>query len=499
MSIIGLDIGTTGCKCIIAGYEGDVKSFSYKEYYTKNPGPGLFELDPIEVWDAVRFVISDAVKQYAGDRIKAICISSFGESAVPVSRNGEVLYNSFLYIDTRGKEQADYLISRLGLEKIMNTTGLHAHPMYTICKMMWMRDNLPEVFKNTWKFMLYGDYILYKLGKVTAIDYSLASRTMAFNVTGKIWERSILDAAGIEETMFSKAVPAGTVVGNIDREVASEFGLPDDVLLVAGGHDQVCAAIGAGVIREGSAIDGIGSVECITPTFNKPLLNKQMLDNNYPCVPHARDGMYATYAFNFTGGSLLKWYRDNFAAEEKLEAARRGISVYSLLDMQADKRPSDILVLPHFAGSGSPHFDSSSKGAIVGLSFDTTRGQLYRAVLEGVTYEMYYNIECLENAGVKIDQLRAVGGGAKSDIWLQIKSDIMNIPIITLNIDEAGTLGTVMLAGIATGVYSSLADAAGKLVKLKKEFLPNKETHEIYLEKYNRYQKMYRLVKEVVC
>lgn len=498
MSVIGLDIGTTGCKCIIAGSKGEIKSFSYKEYFTKNPAPGQFELDPIEVWNAVRFVIYDAVKQYSGDRIMAICISSFGEAAVPVGRNGEVLHNSLLYIDTRGKEQADFLVSRLGLEKIMNTTGLHAHPMYTICKIMWIRDNLPDVFKKTWKFMLFGDFIQFKLAKVAAIDYSLASRTMAFNVTDKVWEHSILDAAGIDESMFSEAVPAGTVVGRIDRNVALELGLPDDVLLVSGGHDQVCAAIGAGVIKEGSAIDGIGSVECITPTFSKPLLNKQMFDNNYPCVPHARNGMYATYAFNFTGGSLLKWYRDNFAAEEKIEAARKGINVYSLLDMQADKKPTDILVLPHFAGSGTPLFDASSKGAIVGLSFDTTRGQLYRAVLEGVTYEMFYNIECLESAGVKINQLRAVGGGAKSDIWLQIKADIMNIPIFTLNNDEAGSMGTVMLAGTAIGVYSSLEDAAGRLVKLKKEFLPHKETHEIYKEKYQKYKRMYRMVKEVL-
>lgn len=177
---------------------------------------------------------------------------------------------------------------------------------------------------------------------------------------------------------------------------------------------------------------------------------------------------------------------------------KSGIDVYSILDSKAASvDSSDILVLPHFAGAGTPYMDTGAKGAISGLNFSTIPIQLYKASLEGVTFEMLYNLECLSDAGVCINELRAVGGGAKSNLWLQIKSDILNKKIETLNVDEAGTLGTAIIAGTATGIYSSLDEAVKTLVKVKKEFYPNKEAHEKYMEKYYKYKKMYKAIREI--
>ena len=498
LALIGLDVGTTGCKCTIFDAEGNICSYAYREYNIISPGTGLFELNPEEVWDAVRFVIGTSVKKHRGEEVTALCISSFGESAVPVDRQGKVLYNSILYTDTRGSLQCEQLKYAMGLQNIMELTGVHAHPMYTINKVKWFKDNMPEIYKATWKFMLFEDFILFRLGNTAVIDYSLASRTMAFNVTKKAWEDTIFNAAGIDRDIFSCVAASGTIIGTVSREIADELGLPAGVKLVTGGHDQVCAAIGGGIIKEGRAIDGIGTVECITPAFDSPVVNKYMLDNNFACVPHAKEGMYVTYAFNFTGGSLLKWYRNNFAVAEMLEAQKSGENAYSILDSKAAKQPTDILVLPHFSGAGTPYMDIAAKGAIIGLSFDVTPGQLYRALLEGVTYEMMYNMECLGRAGVIINELRAVGGGAKSELWLQLKADILGKKVVTLNIDEAGTLGTAILAGTATGVYKSIEEAVDVLVKIKKEFVPDKKNHEIYLGNYEKYKKIYSRVKEII-
>lgn len=497
MALMGLDIGTTGCKCTIFDIEGNICSYAYKEYSIINSGQGLFELDPREVWEAVKLVIGISVQRYRGERITALCVSSFGEAAVPIDKNGNVLNNSLLYTDVRGTEQCERLSNLMGLQNIMQLTGLHAHPMYTINKVMWIKENMPQIYKDTWKFMLFEDFILYKLGNVSAIDYSLASRTMAFNVIRKTWEERVFDAAGIDRDIFSPAVASGSIVGTISSDIADELGLPQNVSLVTGGHDQMCAAIGGGIIKEGVAINGIGTVECITPAFARPIMNEQMLDNNFACVPHAKTGMYVTYAFNFTGGSLLKWYRDNFAKVEKMEAEKTGNNVYATLDLRAVKQPTKILILPHFAGAGTPYMDIAAKGAIIGLSFDVTDAHLYRAMLEGVTYEMMYNVECLGEAGITINELRAVGGGAKSDLWLQIKADIMGRKVVTLNVDEAGTLGTAILAGTATGVYKSIESAAGLLVKVKKEFYPDEKNHQVYQENYRRYKKIYNAVKDV--
>jgi xylulokinase len=498
VALMGIDVGTTGSKCTIFDVEGNVCSYAYREYDVENPSRGHFELNPEIVWEAVKWVMANAIKKHEGREVKAICISSFGESAVPIDKNGRVLYNSFLYTDVRGSKQCESLKDKIGLESLMNLTGLPAHPMYTISKIMWIRENLPEVYKNTWKFLLFEDFVVYRLCNETVIDYSLASRTMAFNITEKRWESKVLKEAEIDRDIFSCAVPSGSVVGIIKGDVAEELGLAKNVKIVTGGHDQVCAAIGGGIIRERMAINGIGTVECITPGFSRPFLNHCMLKNNFACVPHAKDGMYVTYAFNFTGGSLLKWYRDNFALYDKLEAQKLGENVYAMLDKKAANTPTNLLVLPHFSGAGTPYMDTSAKGAIMGLDFETTQAKFYRALLEGVNYEMMYNLECLGNVGIEIDELRAVGGGAKSDLWLQIKADIMNKKIIALDVDEAGTLGTAILAGVAIGEYKSLEKAVETLVKVRKVFYPNLKNHQIYTENYYRYKKMYKAVKETM-
>jgi len=317
MSIIGLDIGTTGCKCTIFGIDGNIASYSYSEYDTKSPQPGYYEIDPVEVWESVKKVIFNAVRSYRGERIKALSISSFGEAAVPVDKNGRVLANSIIYMDKRGSEECKIIETALGKEKIMQISGVSSHPMYTISKVMWIKKNTPDIYNRAWKLMLFGDFISFCLTGDPVIDHSLASRTMAFDIISKEWSDEILDAAKIDKKIFSKISPSGTIIGEVKKEIAKVLGLSDGVLVVTGGHDQVCAAVGAGILSEGMAIDGIGTVECITPVFNRPVINKVMLENKYNCAPFAKKDMYASYAFNFTGGSLLKWYRDTFALHQK--------------------------------------------------------------------------------------------------------------------------------------------------------------------------------------
>ncbi len=498
MALIGLDIGTTGSKCTIFDTQGNVCAYAYKEYQVINPYEDYYELNPNEVWEAVKYVINMAVKKFSGDKLLALSVSSLGEAAVPVSKDGEVLYNSMLYMDHRGTKQAEALKEKLGKKEIMRLTGLNVHPMYTINKVMWLKDNMPEIYHKTWKFMLFGEFILYKLGKIPVIDYSLASRTMAFNIIEKRWETKIFEAAGIKQDLFSEAVPSGSMIGEIDNEIAKSLGLPNDLKLVSGAHDQVCAAIGSGVVEGKRAAYGIGTVECITPIYDNPTLNEQMRKNNFACVPYAKENIYTTYAFNFSGGSLLKWFRDNFAHKEILEAKKENKNVYALLDEKASRKPSDLILLPHFAGAGTPYMDTNAVGGIVGLNMQTKSEEIYRAILEGVTFEMRYNLECLKDSGIEVDVLRAVGGGAKSELWLQMKADIMNKKIEVLEVDEAGTLGTIILAGVAIGLYPSLEEAARQLVKVRKIYTPLPKMHEFYTEKYRKYKKMYSAVKEIM-
>ncbi|UVI28275.1 FGGY-family carbohydrate kinase [Paenibacillus spongiae] len=490
MPLIGLDVGTTGCKSTLFDQDGRMLSSAYREYPLENPQPGYYELNPIRVWNEVQSVIEETMADYPGIQVQALCISSLGETFVPVDRSGNALSSGVLYTDPRGKDQAARLEQLFGKQRIMELAGVPLHPMFSLPKMMWIKENQPEVYARTWKFMLFGDYIAYLLTGISTCNHSLASRTMAFNVSRLEWESSLIDGAGIDRSQFPDLIRPGEVIGQVRMEAAQRLGLHKNTLVVAGGHDQACAALGAGIMRDHQAIDGIGTVECITPAYSSPVLNDRMLAYQFNCAPHVIEGMYLTYAFNFTGGSLLKWYRDHWGQAAEIESRKSNMNVYDYLSSTAPAAPTDLLVIPHFAGSGTPFMNPEDRGMIYGLTLDTDAGQLYRSLLEGVTYEMRNNLECLSAAGIPIDMLRAVGGGSKSDLWLQIKADIMNRPIERLNMNEAGTVGAIMLAGKAAGVYRSFEEAADVLVKPDRTFYPDQTNVDIYCERYEKYKKL---------
>ena len=222
-----------------------------------------------------------------------------------------------------------------------------------------------------------------------------------------------------------------------------------------------------------------------------------MAQSGFACVPHVIKDMYITYAFTFTSGSVLKWYRDNFAYALKNEAAKAGINIYDLLIEKASNRFSGVFLLPHFAGAATPYMDMEAKGAIVGLNINTTEGDVIRAILEGITFEAMLNVESLYNAGINVEDIRAVGGMAKSERFLQLKADMMGKKITTLHISEAGTLGVTLLAGTAIGAYKSIDEAVKMLVKKKKEFYPDKNLHDFYKEKFETYKKIYPSLKSI--
>jgi len=279
--------------------------------------------------------------------------------------------------------------------------------------------------------------------------------------------------------------------------VAKELGLPKETLVVTGGHDQPCGALGAGVIKPGITMDAIGTVECITPAFQKPVINRKMLSNRFCCYPHVVPNQYVTVAFNFTGGSLLRWYRDQFGEKEVEIAQKTGQDVYDSLVQKISKEPSSLFILPHFTTTGTPYFDHHSRGAILGLALATTKPEVTKAILEGISYEIRLNIELLAQSGISVQEIRAIGGGAKSDIWLQIKSDLFGRKILSLNVTEAASLGVALLAGWAVGEYKSLEEAVKQTVKIKKTFQPNLKNKRIYDQKFKIYRQIYPLLKDL--
>lgn len=498
MSLLGVDVGTTGCKAIVFRRDGEILGQGYEEYPLIHPRPGWAELDPNGVWEAVCRAISAAVGQAgSGDPVRALATSVQGEAVTPVSSSGEVLAPSPVTFDGRTVPYENWWVERLGRDRIFALTGMPLHPMYTINKIMWWQREQPEIYRRAAKFLCYGDFVLGKLGVTPTIDTSMAGRTMAFDLRENRWSSEILAAAGVDPAKLPEVAPAGVPVGTLPDATCDALGLPRGVLAATGGHDQPCGALGSGISEPGLAMDATGTVECITPIFAAPVLTPAMQESNYCCYHHVVPGLYASLAFNFTGGSLLRWYRDQFGAIEQEEARVSGLDVYDIMIGKAAGGPSSVFVLPHFTMTGTPWFDAHSRGAILGLTLATTRAEVVKGLLDGITYEMRLNLERLSGAGVRVERLRAIGGGAKSRTWMQLKADIFGRPVSSLNVSEAACLGAAMLAGVAVGEYASPQEAARELVRVVDTFDPRPEEAARYEEAYQVYRDLYPTLREL--
>ncbi len=498
MSLLGLDIGTTGCKAIVFSVEGELLAHAYREYGVIYPQPGWVEIDPNKVWHCAGEVIREVASKVHSDPIKALSVTTLGEAFTPIAEDGTILANSMTCIDNRGVEQTESWNRTPGKERVFQITGQPVHIGYSLPKLMWLKDEQPAIFDKARKFLLYEDFIYFKLGLEPTIDYSLAGRTMAFDVKEKKWSDEMFSTAGIDPGVMATPRPSGEVVGEIPASIAEELGLPKGTIAVTGGHDQPVNALGGGVISEGVAVDGMGSTECVTVGFNKPPLNEKMLAANYPVYPHVKPGMYVSLAFSFTGGNLLRWYRDTFASDMVKEAEKTGIDVYDLILRDVPEGPTGIYTLPHFTGTGTPYMDPDSKGTITGLTLGTTREQFVKALVEGITYELRLNLETLEEAaGVKIDRLRAMGGGARSKMWLQLKADITGKEVVSLAVSECGCLGAAMLAGVGVGEYGSVDEAVELLVSEVELFEPDPDMYEQYTERFAVYSQLYPTLKDI--
>lgn len=484
MLIGGLDVGTTGCKLSVYDDKGNFIANSYKEYEASRRS-GAHEIDAQEIYNAVCDVIRDIASKHD---VAAIGVTSFGEAFAMLDENDNVLLPSMLYTDPRGEEEVKELCEKLGEEKIISISGAKPHQMYSMPKVMWVKKNLPEVYAKVKRILLIEDYIIYKLSGKAVINHTLAARTMALDIRNKCWSREIFEAAGVDEKLFATIVAPGNLAGNVLPEVAEELGLNKDVKIVNSAHDQVATAIGCGVFEVGQAVDGTGTVECITPVFDCVPENEALYNDGYSVVPHVFDGTYVCYAVSYTGGASIKWFRDNLSAEKS----------YAKLDASVGEKPTGILVMPHFAGAANPYMDIRSKAAIVGLGIEHSGADVYKAMMEGVTYEIMLNLEHLGNCGINPKKLYATGGGATSDVWMQIKADILGRPISSVAAKEVGACGTCMLVGVAIGLYKDLYEAKEIFVKENKTVIPNAENAEVYKKYFNAYKQIYSAVRPIV-
>ena len=490
MKIGGLDIGTTGCKLTVFDENGTQLGKAYRDYPVRRALSG-HEIDISTMMESVYEVIREMTSRYPD--IRGIGVTSFGETFVMVDEAGTPLHNAMLYTDPRGAEECAERSAALGEETIAWITGLRPHEMYSISKIMWIRKHRPEIYAAARRIHLIEDYVVWHLTGKASIDYSLATRTMAFDIHRLTWSSEIFEAAGVDVSLMSEPVPTGTPAGTVTLEAAERTGLDGGCVIVSVSHDQVAAAVGAGAFDGSVAVDGAGTVECLTPIYDSIPDISVMSRGYFSVVPYVIPGKYVAYAFSYTGGALIQWCMETFGQGETNQSMEEAYS----RDFGEDE-PSSLLVLPHFAGAATPYMDTGSRGAILGLTTATTAAQIYRACMEGVVYEMRLNYEALAGSGISFTRLNATGGGARSKRWMQMKADVLNLPITALKTVDAGTVGSAMLTGVAVGLFADLKDAASHMVQEMETYQPRPEMHEKYMKNYERYKAVYQAVRPLM-
>jgi len=486
---MGVDIGTSGCKAVVFDEEGRTLSAAYREYDLVCPQSGWAELDDEAVIDKSLEVIAQAAASACGGTVRGVGISSQGEAFTPVDAEGRALCRAMVSSDMRAADIARTWPAEFGADRLYQITGHTAHPMFSLFKLLWLKANRRDVWTRAAKFLCFEDLLAQRLGVDPAMGWPLAGRTMLFDVRKHQWSAEILDAIGLSADRLARPMPSGTVSGRVARGVAAKLGLSKDVAVVTGGHDQTCGALGAGATRPGVAMYAAGTVDCITPAFARPTFAPELQASNLCTYDHTAPNTWATVAFSLTGGNLLKWFREEFARWEVEQARQTGRSPYELLLEQVGESPSGLLVLPYFTPSGTPYFDTRTPGAIYGLRLTTTRAQVLRALLEGVAFEMRWNLDILSRSGCEVRELRAIGGGAKSRIWMQCKADVLGKSISIMDVTEAGCLGAAMLAKAALDGLS-VVDLAESWVRALEVVDPNPAHAHAFTGLFQEYRRL---------
>ena len=488
MFVASLDLGTTGCRTFIFDLAGTIIASDYQEWDSFYPTPSYVEQDANIWWESIKKTIEAAIKKSGIDKteIVSLSVTNQRETIVPVDKEGNPLHNALVWQDRRTTDQCNLIKEKIGIDKIYETTGLTIDPYFSISKIMWFKEKKPEIYNKAHKFLLVSDYIIYKLTGKYVTDHSNASRTMLFDINNLKYSEFIASELELDLDKMPEAFESGVDIGEITTD---ETNFDKKTLVITGAGDQQSAALGVGVVSPGEIKCTTGTGSFILAYLSKPNFDPQ---KRVLCSCHAVPGVWVQEASIFTSGAALRWFRDQIGQAECM-AAEEGQDPYDIMTAEAQKSPigaKGLLFIPHMVGAGAPHWNPYAKGIIFGLALGHERKDLYRAVLEGVAYEVKKNIEVFKELRIEPKELLLTGGGSRSDFWNQIYADVLGITCVRNIIEEATSLGAAILAASGAGLFPDISKAAENLCKVDKKWIPNEKNH-------NYYEKIQKLSSEI--
>jgi xylulokinase len=494
MSLLAIDIGSSRCKAVVFALAGEILAQHSRAYTPEFPALSHAEINPEFFWQAV-CRCSQAASRNLSDPVRALCLSSHGETFVPVNGSNQAIAPAILNQDNRATEETAWLERTIGRKHLFEITGLVAHPMYPVPKFLWLRKHRPDIFAPSVRFLAVIGYVLSRLGLPAYIDYSLASRYLAFDIRQRRWSEEILTATETNAERLPIPVPAGTIVGKLDGATASQLGLSAGTIVVMGGHDQPCGALGVGAIGSGRVADSMGTYECLLAASDQPSLTAAALAASLNSYCHVVPDKFVTLAY-FPSGIMLKWFHDLLYAEACGDSvfAQGGDSAcaeaihYATLEREAPAGPTGLCITPNLIGTCNPDFNPHERGIISGLSTNTTRSQIYKGILEGLACEMSQMTDILTSAVGDFRDIYVTGGGSRSPLGLQLRAALSGRQLHAMECPEAVCLGGAILAGVAAGEYGSLREAVELVVRDVAAVSPDNTIAAAYAQQVKQYR-----------
>ncbi len=496
--LLTIDIGTTTAKAALISLNGEIISSATEEYPTYHPRPGWVEQDPEDWWRATVNVVRECIaKSDINPRsIAGIGVSSQRETLALIDREGRSLGRIPIWMDRRSEKQANWIRENFSVEEIYRRTGLIVDATFTATKLLWMKENTPSLLEKAWRALQVKDYIVFKLTGRAVTDFSIASRTMLFDISKLDWAGDLFQDFGLEKYMdlFPEAYPSDEVIGEVQESVAGELSLSPGIPVVAGTGDRQAEVLGAGILGPERIEESTGTGSTTATHVDRPLYDSKM---RYVLTVAAVRGKWTIEVGIATAGAVLRWFRDQFSHGENMLANITRRRAYEYLDMEAEYIPpgsNGLIVIPFFAGARAPRWNPKARGLILGLTIYHSRAHVFRALMEGIAYEIRKVLEVLEEVGIRSNELVVMGGGGKTPTWARIKANVTKRRVILPEMLDAALIGDALIAGVGTKVLKSYDAGIKDFFKIRSTIDPDPQISKIYDKYYKLYERIINVV-----
>ncbi len=496
--LAGIDIGSTSLKAVIYDLEGNPAASGSRPTERLHPQadhPDWTVWDPAQIWGGAAAAMKEAVCRIAEPRdIAAVAVTGMGMDGVPVDEEGRWLYPFISWLCPRTRPQLAWWEKAIGAAKTFAVGGNTLWTHSTALRLLWMAEHEPSILARTKRWLLIEDFVNFMLCGREATDYSMASCTLLFDQRRRAWSQEMLGLSGIDSRLLCDPLPSGTVLGEVGHAASDATGLAPGTPVVLGGHDYLCGALPVGAHRPGTLLDVTGTWEVVLAALPQPVLTPELQKSGVTVECHVARDTYSVMGAAVCA-EMLEWYRREFGAEARAKAALRGCADWETLMEEAAGAPvgsNGVMFLPHMSGSGCPVVDPRSRGAFVGLSGGAARGDMLRALIEGLDYQLLDIVgELGGKIGVPLDRFVVVGGAVRNPFWMQNKADMAGRPVEASDTEDASPLGAAMLAGIGVGLYRDEADACAHVQKPARLYEPDRARAASYAEWFPVYRSIY--------